>query len=168
MIWSLIVVSSAVQSTDVHLKLRCLALSNMRLQKAINVSPSFCMFDQKWKCLSVMFLSHQCVFFHVFSSGAAMHQSVYNLLAEYIPRNLETLLRDFVCSQISSHCSNCFGFQWFSIAASKNTLGGSGYNASYCSWKHWINSWNAFNIMFSGCLPGSKNRRERASSKATR
>ena len=54
MIWSLTAVSSAVQSNDVHLKLECLASSNTQLQNAINVFPSFCMFNQKWKCFNVM------------------------------------------------------------------------------------------------------------------
>ena len=89
--------------------------------------------------------SHQCVFFLVFSSGAAIYQSVYSLLDEYIPRNFEILSRDFACSQILSNCSND-GFRdafsgvavvilHRSIAASKDTFGGSGYNVSYRSWK---------------------------------
>ena len=89
--------------------------------------------------------SYQCVFFLVFSSDAAIHQSVSGLLDEYIPRNFETLSHHLVCSQISSNCSNDgFGDEFSgvavvifhrSIVASKDTFGGSGYNASYHSWK---------------------------------
>ena len=124
MIWSLTAISSAVQSTDVHLKLQCLASSNMRLQKAINVPPSSCMFDQKIKlfrcyilCGHCFYKSHQCAFCLVFSFRAAIHQSVYSLLDEYITRNLETFLRDFVCSQISSNCSNDGFWDAFSVVA---------------------------------------------------
>ena len=75
MIWSLTAASSAVQSIDVNFKLQCLASSNMGLQKAIKVSPSYCMFNRKWKGFSIIFSvglkyavvaltkSHQCVFF---------------------------------------------------------------------------------------------------------
>ena len=153
MIWSLTAASSAVQSIDVNFKLQCLASSNMGLQKAIKVSPSYCMFNRKWKGFSIIFSvglkyavvaltkSHQCVFFLVFSSSAVIHQSVYSLLDEYIPRNFETLSCDFICSQILSNCSNNSFRDAFSgaavifhcsIAASKDTFGRSGY-VLYCS-----------------------------------
>ena len=112
--------------------------------------------------------------FLAFSIGTAMHHSVYSLLEEYIPKNLAILSRDFVSSHISSNCSRFglgdgfSGVAWLifhlSMAASDETFDGSGWRASYQSWKHCKNSWNALNV-FSGCSLGSKYRREQASSR---
>ena len=92
-----------------------------------------------------LFKSHQGEFFLVFSSGVAIHQSLYSLLDVYIPRNFKILSCDFVSSQISSNCSNDgFGDAFsgvtvvifhHSIAASKDTFEGSGYNVSCDSCK---------------------------------
>ena len=58
-----------------------------------------------------------CILF-VFSSGAAINQSVYSLLDEYIPRDFETLLHNVVCSHMLKNCSNNgFGDAFLGIAA---------------------------------------------------
>ena len=93
----------------------------IRMQKAINVSPCFYMFNQKWKCFNVILsvvlyyvvIAFTKSHFLIFSSGAARNRLAYSLLDEYIPRNFETLLRDFFCSQISLNCpNNAFGIRF--------------------------------------------------------